>query len=167
MLKPQFFLPQLAHCRASPSAFATQNPLVLVQEQLQQSIQPAGPGSTALSLHIHLQTMLWPGRSIHGRHHIHHARGMDIKCSTRPRMETADCLWLLFMKLQQKFLWNILKKKGEELGGVVGILDCFILVCMVYQLPITDWEVKDWTDLLFQDSGGLCLLRVCQNLVYP
>lgn len=36
----------------------------------------------------------------------------------------------------QKVLWSILRKKQEELGGVVGILDCFVLVHIVYQLPI-------------------------------
>lgn len=158
MLKPQLFPPQLPHCRGSPSAFPTKKALVLMQELLQQYIQPAGPGSTALSLHIQLQTMCWPHRSIHGRHPLHRATGMDIKCSTRPRMKRAACLWLLFMKLHQKFLWSILGKKGEEFGGVVGILDCFVFVRMVYQLPVIDWEVKDWTACLFQESGVVQLV---------
>lgn len=53
-------------------------------------------------------------------------------------MERAAGLWLPFMKLHQKFLWSILRKKGEEAGGMVGILDCLVLVGMVYQFPIID-----------------------------
>lgn len=43
-----------------------------------------------------------------------------------------------FHETSPKVLWSILRKKGEEAGGMVGILDCLVLVGMVYQFPIID-----------------------------
>lgn len=146
-------------------SFASQSPLVLVQDLLHQSIHPAGPGSIALSLHIHLQTVCWPDRSILGRHHLHHARGVYIKCSTRPRMERAACPWSLIMKLSPKVpVEHTQEKRGRAWwhGGNFGLL----CTCL-HSMPASNHWLRSGRLNSFSIPGEwwtACLSRVCQNL---
>lgn len=64
--------------------------------------------------------------SIHGRHPIWHARGRDVKLSTRARMERAACLWLPFMKLHPRFLQSVLRKKRDDGKSLVAWWDFWI-----------------------------------------